>query len=666
MTRTAGRVAHSGDAGPPRTRSVGGRWRANLVRDPRAWIAVLAFGLRLAWALTVPSRPVGDFALYREAAAYLLDQGRLDPEFIYMPGYVFLLAALQAVGGGLLAAKMIGVIAGTLVVIAVGGIADALFGRRAAIVAGALAALWPAGIAVVSVTGTDVPSGALVALAILALARLGPRHPWRAAVISGLLFGLGAWVRAVAAPLAAVSLLFWLATGSRPWVALGRTAVAILTAFVLLLPWALRNQRVYGELFFTDSHGGNTALVGANPNSEGTYSRSLNLMFARGTGYRALESTARHRESNRAAYALAKQWTAFEPMYALGLVVAKADRLLTHERNLLYWPVYRQGVLSSDRRAFFDAHRGFFESLTDGFWWMLCALGAAGVAICGAQRDWRALSLLLFSLTLAGIYVLFFSEVRYHLAVAPLYFPYAAFAIDWAWLSARRRFRGDGRRLAIAAIAIAALFAGWRGLLVMGKTLRADHRWAIAVCAYPDAVHSHLCAWRPVLPRNGESPVRGVWDGVGLRLAREPSDGVLASARTLIPVGAGRFRVSATVSLGGGRSQEDTVTVALRADDRVIARAVSPKKTERKSDTPDQPSPISASSDTDDTGDTVFGRAARRPNREDLDAINVLILGVVDHFDGPLVLEIEAEPSGMGSIPDAGMIWISHLIVERF
>ena len=114
----------------------------------------------------------------------------------------------------------------------------------------------------------------------------------------------------------------------------------------MLLPWGLRNHHRYGELFLTDSHGGHTALVGANPNTEGTYSRSLNRLFAEGTGYALFASP--HRESDRAAYALAKQWTAFSPRYALGLLAAKADRLLGLERPLLYWPLYRQSVLARE------------------------------------------------------------------------------------------------------------------------------------------------------------------------------------------------------------------------------------------------------------------------------------------------------------------------------
>ena len=423
----------------------------------------------------------------------------------------------------------------------------------------------------------------------------------------------------------------------------------------MLLPWGLRNQRVYGELFFTDSHGGNTALVGANPNTEGTYSRSLNLMFLKGTGTRVFETPDRHRQSDRAAYALAKQWVAFEPLYALGLVAAKADRLLTHERNLLYWPVFRQGVLPRDQRRFFDAHRAALDRLADGFWWVLVALGAAGVALAARRREWPALALLAIPLALAGIYTVFFSEVRYHLAVAPLLFPYAGYASVWLVSSARRRFAGDARNLSVAALGIVVLFVGWPALLAVGRSLCDSHRWAVTVCAYPDTVHTHLCLWRRVLPRGGTSPLRGGWDGVGLEVGGKSADDVLASARTIVPIDTeppGAFRVRALVSVAGGAPGTGGLAVALRAGGDVFARVAWPvsmvtRPTKVSDGPPDGPS----------DGPPDLRRAGE---------INVPISGVVEHVRGPLTLEVEVESGGAGALTDGETVWISELAVERF
>src|SRR5437762_7883987 len=86
----------------------------------------VALALRVAWVLAVPSKPVGDFALYLESAAHLVEHGALDAEFIYMPGYVLLLAAVQALGGGLLACKLAGAALGALGTPAVAAIASGL------------------------------------------------------------------------------------------------------------------------------------------------------------------------------------------------------------------------------------------------------------------------------------------------------------------------------------------------------------------------------------------------------------------------------------------------------------------------------------------------------------------------------------------------------------
>jgi 4-amino-4-deoxy-L-arabinose transferase-like glycosyltransferase len=311
-------------------------------------LAGLAVAVRLAWVLAVPTHPVGDFAMYWESAAYLVEHGRLDPQFVYMPGYVAVLAFVQALGGGLLAGKLVGVAAGGLATAAIAGLAGRLFDRTAAVAAGLLAALWPAGIAVSSVLGTDMPAGALLVTAAWLLVRDAYERPRRAAVLFGLVMGLAAYLRAVALPFVLFAAPLWWAVGASWGKVVARTALSGVVVLAVLLPWGLRNHAVYGEFFLTDSHGGHTALVGANPNTDGVYSRSLNRMFTEATGYTLLEPP--HREADRAAYDLAKGWAAFEPDYTAGLLAAKADRLLTHERPLLYWPLYRQGVLP-DRKS---------------------------------------------------------------------------------------------------------------------------------------------------------------------------------------------------------------------------------------------------------------------------------------------------------------------------
>ena len=158
-----------------------------------AALVALATGLRVAWVLAVPTVPVSDFAMYRESANYLSEFGSLDPGFIYMPGFVALLAWVKNLGGDLLAQKLIGVAFGGIG--AAGSVrafvpacwmtADGRR-RRAASRGGGCArararrprrciyALWPAGVAMSSVVGTDMPAAALLALALALLVALAP------------------------------------------------------------------------------------------------------------------------------------------------------------------------------------------------------------------------------------------------------------------------------------------------------------------------------------------------------------------------------------------------------------------------------------------------------------------------------------------------------------
>src|SRR4051794_35823084 len=140
-------------------------------------VAGVALALRVAWVLAVPTKPVGDFAMYLESAAHLVEHGALDPEFVYMPGYVFLAALVRAAGGGLLAVKLAGAGLGALGAGAAHEIAARLWDRRAGLVAGLGWALWPAGVAAARGAGTHMPTPAPIAPALGALVPPQPPRP---------------------------------------------------------------------------------------------------------------------------------------------------------------------------------------------------------------------------------------------------------------------------------------------------------------------------------------------------------------------------------------------------------------------------------------------------------------------------------------------------------
>jgi hypothetical protein len=602
-------------------------------------VVALAIVLRIAWVLAVPSKPVGDFAMYVESAAHMAEHGSLDSEYVYMPGYVFLIAPVQALGGGWLATKMVGAVLGGLGAGAVAGIARRLCGgsSRAALLAGVLYACWPAGIALASVTGTDMPAAVLVIFAAYVLVRFSTKRPTLAAVLFGLLTGLAAYIRAIVVPLAALAALVFRAQGHTWRASMKSAAIACAIALLALVPWAVRNRLRYGETFFTDSHGGLTALVGANPNTDGCYSRSLNRMFHDVTGFPLLAEP--HREADRAAMSIAKDWIRFDPLFTLGLLASKAERLLAHERALLYWPLFRAGVLAEPERTFFAHHRAAIEALADDFYLSVLALALVGIAIAVLRKNWLALSLLPQAAALAVLYTAIFAEPRYRLPIFMLLVPFAVLGAKWLFETGRGLLRRTPpvlwrREGLVAAGFAAAVFAAAQPLAWAGARLREHRRWAVQECQV--AGRPRFCKWRTTTvdgELQGMPGLRGVWNGVGLAIPQPKGSAAASlSAETDLVLDPDDYTVGVAVDLApldpSGAEVDGAIEIA--ANDRPIGEPIT------------LPAVASATRD----GKTLPWAAS------------------LHHAGGPLRLRVKAM-AFPGARPQSVRLWVGNLQVLR-
>jgi len=533
---------------------------------------LLATGLRVAWVLKVPTIAVGDFAMYRESANYLAEHGRLDSGFIYMPGLVLLLAAVHALGGEILAAKLLGALFGGLaaaplyvltahMMLAVAPARHpkttevaakrrwmAFTASPAAFAATVLYAVWPAGIALSSVVGTDVPAGALLLLAFALLFAWGRDHPLRAAVAFGATMGLAAYFRAVALPLGVLSAGYWWSMRANARAVVTRTALGLGVTLFVLSPWAIRNLRSNGELSFTDSHGGITALMGNYPNSEGTYARSLSMMFRDLEGGRSFLSEP-HRQTDQIAYAMAKRWIAFQPGWTAGMMALRIERLFAQERGLLYWSVYRPGVLPRHVADWFGVWRPDVTGWVDGYYLVFVALVAVGIGFAITERRWAMAVPIACGLTLVATYALFVAEPRYRVTTEMLLFPAAGFGLarllrlSWRLgagvttaLARRGPWRaalppvGDRQGLALSAlIAVGVALAGAL-VVVGGQALRDRYRWAVTLW-HVDG-RPQMALWRRAPGQRGPSPVHGIAGGAELVLAPGQTE---ATAEVVLP-----------------------------------------------------------------------------------------------------------------------------------
>jgi 4-amino-4-deoxy-L-arabinose transferase-like glycosyltransferase len=239
-------------------------------------IVALAFAIRTVYALAFAPdiAGLGDDLFYRLTAEQLAAghgyvdvlgawAGRgLEPTAAHPPLYPFGLAGLDLVGADAVGAlRMLGVVSGTATVLVVGAIADRVAGRRAALVAAGVAAIYPSFVAADGALMSESLFGLLVAGAMLQALRQRDRPSALGAVLLGVLIGAAALTRSEA--LLLVPLLGWTvllppARGRR----LALAALLLVATALTLAPWVVRNQIEFGQPVLSTNEG--TTLAGAN------------------------------------------------------------------------------------------------------------------------------------------------------------------------------------------------------------------------------------------------------------------------------------------------------------------------------------------------------------------------------------------------------------------
>lgn len=408
-----------------------------------AAIVAVAFGLRLAWALSATRTPVfvesGDAYSYlyygrqiAEGGGYLNLDGSGQATAYYPIGYPALLGALfwlvlhTPVPDDLpLAASLLHAVLGTasvaLLFVVVRG---ATGSERTGLVAAALLALWPN---VVFGTATMQLETAftffvLAALAVLATHPWADRPPsWRRAALFGLVLGAAVMIRPFALPFLALPVLL-LALHRRGWRALATTVVVMLVPILLLVtPWAVRNQRAMGEPLPFSSNMGDTVCLDRNLDARGGF------RFADhdGCALHTLGEVERNRISTRKALEFVREHPGREVLQ----IVRRARLIFEHDHDGLdVVERYGRGEILG------DTTRIWLRRLADGWFFLGLALAAVG-AVRALRAPGRRPELLLVAvppLVLVGIAVLLWGTPRFHGPAIPFVAAFAAIAIAGA------------------------------------------------------------------------------------------------------------------------------------------------------------------------------------------------------------------------------------------
>ncbi len=428
--------------------------------EKRALAAIFLAGLalRALVLLELADTPLfavllGDGRQYYAWAMEIAAGDWLGQEVFYQaPLYPYLMATLlKLFGPGLWPLRILQILLGAAACVLLALAGRRFVSPRAGLFAGALLAVYPPALFFDSlVQKTSVASFLTAALlALLAEAAHGPARRWL--VLAGGVLGCLALTRENALILVPV-LFAWIllqAGGSRRR-RLGRAGLFAFGLIAVLLPVALRNQAVGGQLALTTAQLGPNFYIGNNPQANGRY-RPLrpgrqDARVERRDAVELAEADAGEElsagEVSRYWLRRSLDWTTAEPAAWVELLLKKAF-LVIHARE----------VVDTESPEVYREHSRLLRWLA---WLHFGVLGPlAAIGVWATRGDWRRLWVLYaYALAIAASLVLFYVVARYRFSMVPVVTLFAGaglVALADAWRD--RSLKPLAGALALAALA---------------------------------------------------------------------------------------------------------------------------------------------------------------------------------------------------------------------
>jgi 4-amino-4-deoxy-L-arabinose transferase-like glycosyltransferase len=424
-------------------------WAAGLL------VVILALGVRLAYVDATPGYPLRhdsrDYDGHARSIAAgegfsaTLAHGR--PTAFRPPGYPYMLAGIYRLAGvdrapverRVRVARIAGAVLGTLTVALVGLLALALWGRRTAVIAGALTALYVPLITVGATVMSEPLFVVLMLAALLAVVRhRQSAHRLRFALLGGVLAGLAILTRANALVLLLpFALAVWDGRPRLGRAALGPPLALVAVALLTVAPWTVRNAVVLHSFVPVSTQLG-SALAGTyndqarnDPVNPASW-RSIKHVAAYASLWRNIDAIPEP-EVDRRLRASARRYIVAHPAY-----VAEVG----------FWNTVRMLDLAGLRRSRATAATiGIDHRWADAgvvCFWIFAAVALAGAATARARATPRFVWAIP-ALLIASVIFLTLETPRYRTAVDPFVVLLAALALSAAWgrasasVSRRRR-----------------------------------------------------------------------------------------------------------------------------------------------------------------------------------------------------------------------------------
>ena len=253
-----------------------------------------------------------------------------------MPGYPIFLAALQIVFGTsmpILYARLAGAVLGTLCVWQTWAIARLLKGEKAGLISAAIAAVYPEFVLISPMILSETLFSVFLLAQLYFWVRCFISARWQDALWMGLFAGLATlvkpgWILFTPGALAAIGLYrLWKKSASKRLFIQG--VVSIFVMFLVLTPWAYRNERISGRWIFTTLQGGPSLMDGLNPDADGSSNMSFMPAVYERFGAQAngqVDSIEQELQVNDYTRCAALDWAKSNPGKALRLAAVKMAR----------------------------------------------------------------------------------------------------------------------------------------------------------------------------------------------------------------------------------------------------------------------------------------------------------------------------------------------------
>ena len=384
-------------------------------------ILIIGFALRLAWALVVPVQPISDSSAYDELAwnlaftgRYAWNNGTLTAYWPVGTSFIYSLP-FRLFGHHYGVPVALNLAAGTTILALVMAVARRWLSPLAALVAGALYALWPSQIEFTTILASELHFQLAVLLAMWAAFAPWPRSWLLKGAITGLCLAAASYIRPLAIPLVILlpAALIW----SRRVTAreLGAfTATAAIVMALCIAPWTLRNERVLGAPVLISTNGPPVMWMGNNPDATGAYIPLPHEVDGMSEVERSKVLGSR-----------ARRFIIGHPGQFAILFLRKLA--VTHERETI-GVVWNQEALES---RIGSTGTLAAKALSTAYWLAMLVLALGGVGLVLARERWRGLihpALLLWGY-FAVLHAITLGADRYHFPSIPYIAMLAAVAV---------------------------------------------------------------------------------------------------------------------------------------------------------------------------------------------------------------------------------------------